>query len=145
MSIGIDSLDQRIIDLLMQDARQSSIDLAKQLDVDASTVRRRMKKLLDEEIIHVVALPEPERVGLTAEAVIALDVTQEHIKSALQLLRDNTRVRWAAATSGRYDVMAYVWCYSINDLYQFIENELSKIEGIRNSETFICMQVEKHP
>ncbi|UCB44163.1 MAG: Lrp/AsnC ligand binding domain-containing protein [Dehalococcoidales bacterium] len=41
--------------------------------------------------------------------------------------------------------MAYVWCYSINDLYQFIETEISKIDGIRNSETFICMQVEKHP
>ncbi len=145
MDIVIDSLDQKLIDLLMQDAHRTSHALAHQLNVDPSTVRRRVKKLLDEGIIHIVALPEPEKIGLSAEAVIALDVRHENVKSALRVLRDSTKVRWAAATSGRFDVMAHVWCYSINDLYQFIENELGKIEGLRNSETFICMQVEKHP
>jgi Lrp/AsnC family transcriptional regulator for asnA, asnC and gidA len=145
MSTKIDSLDEEIINLLMQDARHTSIALANELNVDSSTVRRRIRRLLDEKVMHFVALPEPERIGLSAEAVIALNIDHENIQSALEVLRDSSKIRWAAVTSGRYDVIVYVWCYSINDLYQFIETEIAKIEGLSSSETFICMHVEKRP
>ncbi|MFC1986919.1 Lrp/AsnC family transcriptional regulator, partial [Chloroflexota bacterium] len=59
----LDSLDRRLIDLLQQDAHQPSKVLAKQLSVSSSTVRRRVKRLIQQGIIRIIAIPKPEKIG----------------------------------------------------------------------------------
>ena len=72
--MAIDSIDEQLINLLMQDASKSSEVLAKQLNVHSSTIRRRIRKLVEQKKIHIIAIPEPSEVGLFLEAVVALDV-----------------------------------------------------------------------
>jgi len=139
----IDSLDKQLIDLLTQDARQSSDVLGKRLDVSSSTIRRRVKKLIEQGIINIIAVAEPVKVGLSVEAVIAFDVSHEKVNSILKAIRKYPQVRWAAAMSGRFDIMALVWFDSTEDLYMFMENEIGNIGGVLKSETFICLHVEK--
>lgn len=143
MSSTIDKLDRELINILMKDARRSSSVLGKQLNVSSSTIRRRMKRLVEEGVANIIAVPEPSKVGLMVEAIIALDISHEKVDSTLKALRDYPQVRWVAATSGRFDVMAYVWLDSTEELYKFIENEVGKLEGVIKSETFICLHVEK--
>jgi len=143
MDTTIDSLDKRIIELLIQDTRQSSIALAKKLNVSSSTIRRRLNRLVEKGVVHIIAFPEPAKIGLAVEAIIALDVSHEKVDAILQALRKYPQVRWVAATSGRFDIMAYVWLNSTKELYKFIETEIGKLEGITKSETFICLHVEK--
>ena len=140
----IDSLDRQLIDLLMQDARRTSEELARYLNVSSSTVRRRMKKLVDQGIVHIVAIPEPSEVGLFLEAVIALDVPHPKVVSVLEKLHSYPQIRWVAGMSGRFDIMAYVWLRSTDELHNFIL-EVGKIEGVTKTETFICLHVEKSP
>jgi len=45
-------LDERLIELLSQDARQSSQALANQLNVSSSTVRRRISKLVKRGVLR---------------------------------------------------------------------------------------------
>ena len=141
----LDSIDEQLINLLMKDARQSSETLAKQLQVCSSTVRRRMKRMIDQGLIHIVALPDPGKIGFSIEAVITLDVEAESLNFTLNTLRKYPQVRWIAAVSGQYDIMANVWFSSTEELYKFMENEVGRMEGVKNSETFICLYVEKHP
>ena len=54
----IDSLDEQLINLLAKDAKQSSEVLARQLCVSSSTIRRRMKKLVQGGVLRITALPE---------------------------------------------------------------------------------------
>lgn len=129
--------------MLMQDARRSSNVLGKELNVSSSTVRRRMKRLVEQGVANIIAVPEPSKVGLMVEAIIAMDISHERVDEILHELRKFPQVRWVAATSGRFDVMAYVWLDSTEELYRFIENEVGKLEGIIKSETFICLHVEK--
>jgi len=44
-------LDERLIELLSQDARQSSQALAKRLNVSSSTIRRRISKLVKRGVL----------------------------------------------------------------------------------------------
>lgn len=64
----MDSLDTQLIELLMKDANVSSTSLATQLNVSSSTVRRRMKDLLEKEIIRITAAPNLEKLGLPVVA-----------------------------------------------------------------------------
>jgi len=141
----IDLLDKQLIELLMQDAGKSSGMLAKRLNVHSSTIRRRIKKLVEQKKIRIIALPKPSEVGLFLEAVIALDVAHDKLNSAMETLGKHPEVRWLAATSGRFDIMTYVWFHSTDELYNFIETKVGNLEGLKNSETFICLHVEKHP
>ena len=143
--MAIDSLDEKLINLLMQDAHKSSEVLAKQLDVSSSTVRRRLKKLVKSGIINIIAIPEPSTIGLPLEAIIAFDVDHESLNSTIEILKKQPQVRWVAATSGRFDIMVYAWFSSTDNLYYFIESEIGGLEGLKSTETFICLHVAKHP
>ena len=75
-------------------------------------------------------------------AIIAFDVGHDKVREVMELLSGRSEVKGLAATSGRFDIIVLVWFTSTNGLFQFIENEVSKMEGVRNTETFICLHVE---
>ncbi len=143
LDMTIDLLDSELIDLLMQDANISSTVLAKQLNVSSSTVRRRIKSLLEQGIIRIIAVPDLSKAGLPVVAFVSLEVTHEKIDSVLKILSKYPRVAWVSAASGRFNVRSVWWLSSTEELYRFIEGEMSKIDGIIRSETSICLQIEK--
>ena len=139
----MDKVDEQLINLLSQDAYQSSNTLAKQINVSASTVRRRMNKLLRRGALRIVGRVEPSAVGFPLTALIAFDVDHHSLNPVMAELSNQSEVRWLAATSGRFDVIALAWFASTDKLYSFMEDKLSKMEGIRNTESFICLHVVK--
>ena len=138
-----DSLNQRIIRLLHQDGRQSSNVLAKQLGVSSATVRRRIKKLVQSGLLRIVALVDPDKAGFPFMAVIALDVVHDKIDTALKMVAARPEVIWVSATTGRFDVMAIAHFATSNDFSEFLREELAKIDGLKDSETFLCLHIEK--
>ncbi len=127
----------------MQNANISSSVLAKQLNISSSTVRRRIKSLLEQGIIRIIAFPNLKKVGLPVVAVIALEVSHEKINSVIKALSIFPHATWVVATSGRFNVMSVWWFSSTEELYTFMESEIGKIEGIQRSETFIGLHEEK--
>ena len=87
--MAIDHFDIQLIDLLRQNANVSSTILAERLNVNSSTVRRRMKNLIDDGVIRIVALPNLEKMGLPVTAFISLEVSHERVKSVLKELSLN--------------------------------------------------------
>ena len=49
----MDQLDREIISILQNDGRTSNAKIARALDVSEGTIRRRLKKLTDGNIIQV--------------------------------------------------------------------------------------------
>lgn len=139
----IDSLDIALIRLLEQNAYQSSEVLARQLHVSPSTVRRRIRKLLRSDIMQIVAMVDPHKVGFPLVSVIAFDVAPDKLASALQKLASYSEVKWTSATSGRFDVWCIAMFRSTDELSGFVQHKLANIEGLNDSETCICFQVEK--
>ena len=59
----MDNLDKRIITLLQEDGTATNAGIARQVGVSEETVRRRLKRLVADEYIRVVALPDPKKLG----------------------------------------------------------------------------------
>ncbi len=71
----IDEIDQKILMLLQEDARQSNAALAEKVGLTASTVHERVKKLERKGIIKgYVAVVNPEPLGKPITAFIRLSV-----------------------------------------------------------------------
>jgi DNA-binding Lrp family transcriptional regulator len=139
----MDFLDTQIIELLIKDANVSSTSLAEQLNISSSTVRRRIKDLLEKEIIRITAVPNLEKFGLPVVAFISFEVSHEKIKSVLNELSKHPRAAWVGTTSGLFNVRTVWWLHSTEELYGIIESEIGRIDGILRTETSICLQIEK--
>ena len=141
----IDALDEKLIKLLQKDARQSSEALAKQLKVSSATVRRRTRNLLQDGVVRIMAVADPQRVGLPVTAVIGLDVTHDKLDSVMDVLSNRTEVIWLSTTTGRFDITAVARFASTDEIYTFMQQELANIEALKDSETLICLHVKKAP
>ena len=139
----IDAIDEQILQYLSLDAWQSSEILAKKISVSSATVRRRIKKLVKDGILHVGAFVDPVKIGQALGAVIALGVPHNKIDTVAQHLAERHEVKWVSSTTGRYDIIVFLRLASTDELANFIQNELPKLEAVRDSETFICLRIHK--
>lgn len=139
----IDSIDKPLIRLLGSDALQSSEALARQLNISAATVRRRIRKLVKDGTLRVVALVDPDKVGLPLGALLAIDVPHEQLEAVTDKLSSHPEIKWVATMTGRFNIMAFLRSSSTDELASFLQKELPPLEGIRNSETLVCLNVKK--
>ncbi|MBI2836235.1 MAG: Lrp/AsnC family transcriptional regulator [Chloroflexi bacterium] len=138
-----DKTDERLVRLLGQDAKQNSEDLAKQLKLSAATVRRRLRKLLRLGLLRIVGVIDPARFGFPLAAVITIDVAHDALNSVMKTLSEHPEIVWLSTTTGRFDIVTMARFRSSDALSEFLTKKLAQIEGVRDSETFICLDVQK--
>ena len=139
----MDSLDEKIIQILGKDARQSSDKIARQLGTSSATVRRRVIELIRGDVLRIVGLVEPKQIGFSLVVVVAFDVDHDKLQSAMKMLASHPQVKWVSTTTGRFDIIAMMLFHSTTELAEFMQDETSRIDGLRDSETFVCLQIKK--
>ncbi|MDA1189585.1 MAG: Lrp/AsnC family transcriptional regulator [Chloroflexi bacterium] len=139
----MDALDTKIIELLQEDGRASNAGIARKVGVSEGTVRRRLKKLVQDKLIQVVALPDPAKVGYHSEALIGIQVDPDKTDSVADRLAALREINWVTLTAGRYDIFAWAALPSAEDLGVFLRTKIGVIPGIRRSETFINLANKK--
>lgn len=137
---SIDELDKKLIKMLEQNAYHNIGTLAKDLDTSSATIRRRINKLIKKNVIHIVAIADYEKLGSPLNAIISLDVDQSKITSTMEFLSRRDEIAWVVTTTGRFDITMVARFKDANELSWFIEQVLSKIDGLKNSETSIVFR-----
>ena len=138
-----DSVDEQLVRLLGQDARQSSEALAKQLNLSAATVRRKLRKLIKSDLLRIVGVVDPTSFGFPLIVVITFDIVRDKVELATKKLSELPEIRFVSTITGRYDIIAIARFRSTDCLSEFVTKELAKLEGIRDSETFVCLEIKK--
>ena len=65
-------LDRQIIRILQSDGRASNAKIAREVGVSEGTVRRRLRHLVQEDVIKVIAVPNLEQMGYGTAALIGI-------------------------------------------------------------------------
>ncbi len=141
--MAIDLLDEEIIKLLAQNAKERNEVLAEKLKVTPGTVRRRIKKLITGGLIRIVAIVNPKKVGYPLAAVVAYHIETDKLDSAIKFLANIPEVVWVTSTIGQFDIISAIRFRSTDDLNKFISKVMPQVEGLRESETFMCLQEGK--
>jgi len=131
----IDATDRRIIALLQLDGRMSNVDIARTIGVTEATVRKRLERLLNEDVIHVVAIPSVDKMGLEVETAIMLKVDLGQVDRIGEQLAAMKEVRAVKYATGEYDIILEAVFPSDDELLQFLTARLARIQGIRNTAT----------
>jgi Lrp/AsnC family transcriptional regulator for asnA, asnC and gidA len=139
----MDELDRKIIALLERNGRASNAKIARDVGVSEGTVRRRLKHLINEHIINVIALPDPRKLGYESEALIGVQVDPDKIDIVADKLSALEHTRWVAVTTGTYDVFAWATLPTAEALGRFLREKVGAIDGVRRTETFVNLSVMK--
>jgi len=142
MPLGIqpDETDWKIIEILQQGWVPNNT-IARALNISEGTVRSRLKKLKDAGILTIRALINPDVLANKQLVLVALTVAESRLleRKAEEISR-LPNVLSVSITSGRYDLIAEVLVDSNKGLVKFLTEELSGIEGIIRSESFIMLK-----
>lgn len=139
----LDSIDKQLLVLMGKDARQSSEELARHLNVSAATIRRRLRRLIKNGVLRIVGVADPAMVGQGLGVVINLDVEHRQVNAVMEWLIERTEIKWAATTTGRFDIIAIARFESTDHLARFFTEDLTSLEGIKDTETLVSLDVKK--
>ena len=140
---NLDAMDYKSIKLLEQNAWQRSEALARVLNVSSPTIRRRLRRLIQNGVLRAVAIADPGEVDVPLTAMIALNVAHQNLDNIIKILAGLPEIRWLAMTTGRFDIIALAQFHSTEELTEFLHRKLALVEGIKDSETFVCLHLEK--
>ena len=141
--LSLDQLDKTIINALQANGRASNAEVARTLGVSEGTIRRRLKRLTQNNVIKVVAYPEPKVLGFSTEALIGLQVDPDKTDSVVQNVSKIEETYWVSVTTGTFDMFAWVALPSSEELGNFLREKIGAIDGVQRTETFVSLMVTK--
>ena len=139
----ITKTDKNIILELQRNGRASYAEMAEKLGISVSTAATRAERLLQAKIIEIRAIPNPFKIGLHANALIAIQAEPQKIDGICDQLVDNYNISTVLTVFGRYDILIFVYFLTWEILHSFIHEHLSKLDGVKKVETFYLKEFKK--
>ena len=138
----IDEIDKIIIDALQNDGRLAYSRLAKVVGLSEAATRQRVNRLQEREIIQIVAVTDPTRLGYRSQALIGIKVSGDPRPIADTIAALDT-ADYVVITAGQYDIIAEVVCRDADALLDVVGQQIRSIPGVTTTETLPYLQLIK--
>jgi len=127
----IDDTDKEILGVLGDNARTPFLDIARQLSVSESTIRKRVSNLEDRGVIKKYSVVvEPAKLGYGSVAIVGIDVVPEKFLDVSKKLTKFDNVKFVATTTGDHMIMTEIWMDKASELRDFISDKIEKMDGV---------------
>ena len=137
----LDELDRLILTTLLRDARTPFLEISRKAGVSGGTIHQRVDKLREAGVIKGSRISvDYERVGLGVTALLGVHIQAARmIEGVLAGLQALPEVVEAYYTTGSYALIIKVHVASMRDYHRFLTQGLQLVEGVRFTESFICL------
>jgi DNA-binding Lrp family transcriptional regulator len=137
----LDSTDEKIIEILKKDSRKPFVDIAEDVGLSESAVRRRVKTLIDNGIIKrfTLELSTPDKTSALTLISVNPSVDTSKVSERLKTLEG---VDTVYEITGQYDIVAIISAPTITDINKCIDN-VRRIEGVDDTNTVIILRTVK--
>ena len=133
-----DKIDEKIIDFLKEDSRESFVDIGKKLKLSESAVRRRVKNLVDSKTIKRFTVEIGEENTTSAIVLISVDSATDTSKVSERLAKLEG-VKTVYEITGQYDITTIISATNISEINNSID-ALRKIPGVIDTNTVIILR-----
>jgi DNA-binding Lrp family transcriptional regulator len=135
----MDEIDLKIIKELQKNGKRPFTEIAKKLNVSDGTVRIRTEKMIEKGLIKIKALINPFAFEHHVCALIGVNLERRGHKEKMEQISKLKGVVSVMNATGRYDLFVEVFLESQRELMEFLVNEISKVDGIQATETFVYL------
>ncbi|MEK6965878.1 MAG: HTH-type transcriptional regulator LysM [Thermoproteota archaeon] len=133
-----DKTDEKIIEFLRADSRESFVDIGKKLKLSESAVRRRVKNLVDSGIIKKFTVEIGESNTTSAIVLISVESSMDTSKVSARLTK-LAGVKTVYEITGQYDIAVIIRAPNITEINSSIDS-LRKIPGVSDTNTVIILR-----
>ena len=143
ISPTLDDADRAIIQALKSDARMPFSQIAEQLGVSAGMVRQRVQRMTDSGLLQLVAVTNPLKIGYHTMALIGVKADGNRLQEIAREISAFEEVIYLTICSAAYNLLVEVTCLDNGHLLTFLTEKLYSVDGVRDSETFIYLDIVK--
>jgi Lrp/AsnC family transcriptional regulator for asnA, asnC and gidA len=136
-----DALDQRIIEALQQNGRESFRRIAAALGVSEATVRARYARLSSANVLQVVAVTNPLGLGFDGMAMVGVR-TAGSPEPVADEIASWEEADYVVITAGQFDLLVELVCADRRAILD-VTNRMRALEGVVSTETFLYLRMCK--
>jgi len=140
--VRLDETDKAIIRELQVEGRIPYSHLAPKVGLSEAATRQRVNRLIESDVVQIVAVTDPAALGLGYQAMIGIGVSDDVIRVADQLSA-LVEVDYLVIAAGRYDILVEVVCADSDHLLRLVHEQIRSIPGVRSSEVFSYLRLVK--
>ena len=137
--LQLDDLDRKIIGELQKNGRVSYKDISKKLKISDGTVRFRVGKMIRNNFLRIMASINPFALENSILALVAMQLERRTQKQTMETISQLRGVVSVSNATGRYDLLVEIFLDSQKELNKFLMEDLSRIGGIKTTETFVYL------
>jgi len=137
----LDDTNKEIIKQLL-DGRKAYSAIASELNITENTVRARVNKMIEEGILQITGLVNPEAIAGLQVVIFGVKLKTLDLEKKAKEFLHLKGVISAVVVTGHYDLIIQVILNSEEHftLLDFFKRELCKISDISDVETFVVYQ-----
>ncbi len=140
----IDSLDKKILKILMDDARTPFLEIARRCNVSGAAVHQRIEKMQEAGIIsgshfHV----DPVRLGYLTQAFVGIQVNLTSTRTHDEVFGKISKIPEVVEchhTTGKYSLFVKIFARNNEHLKDILVEKIQSILEVTSTETFISLQ-----
>jgi Lrp/AsnC family transcriptional regulator for asnA, asnC and gidA len=137
-----DDVSKAIIAQLQEDGRRPYASIGKAVGLSEAAVRQRVQKLVDTNVMQIVAVTDPTQIGFDRQAMVSIVATGD-LEAIAAKLGEITEVVYIVITAGSTDILAEVVVTDDDHLLELINERIRSIPGVVRTETFLYLKLTK--
>jgi Lrp/AsnC family transcriptional regulator, regulator for asnA, asnC and gidA len=138
LSENLNSIDEKIIKILKNDSRKSFVEIANDIGMSESAVRRRVKNLQDMGVIKKFTIDLGPSNKTSAITLISVSSTADTSNVSKRLL-GLKGVEVVYEITGQFDIATIIIAPTILEINSYID-EIRKIDGVSDTNTVIILR-----
>jgi len=134
--MNVDKINLAIIKHL-RNGRKSYQKIARDLSVSENTVRTRVKQLMNEGVLDIIGMVNPEAIDGHRTVMVGVKLQSMDLVNKGKEFSKLKGVVSVSVVTGRFDLILIVLLKSGFGLLEFYTEEVSKIKDVQSVETFV--------
>lgn len=143
-AFALDDVDELIIAALRQNGRIANRDLARDLGVNEATVRTRLRRLEDANMVRIVAMRDLSAMGFEYLAPVGIQVKGRSAVAVGEDLAKIERVVTVNVAIGTHDLEIQVVATGLAEMEDLLTNVIAKVEGVQRMFPSLALKVLKY-
>lgn len=141
--VSLDETDKAILRELQADGRMSYTDLGAKVELSAPATRQRVQRLIAQEVLQVVGVTDPLRLGLPVMAMLGIRAEGD-LRHLADSIGAEPEVIYVVHTAGTFDLLVEVVCREPSELLDIVNDRIGRLEGVKEVEKMVYLDIHTH-
>ena len=128
---GLDELDQKIVQLMIKNARMSYSEIGQQIGISRVAVKMRVQALEDKGIIEeYTTIINPQKISGAVSCYFEIETKPEALMEAAEVLKKNDTITQIYRVTGKSRLHVHAVASSHEEMEALVSQTIDKLPGV---------------